>query len=515
MTSDEGVTYEADDRSPIPVSIGVGFQGVVLALAPTVLCAAFIAQTGYVADGYMVWAIFAALVINGIITAVQASRFGGSVMLITGATPNFIAVSVTALAEGGPALLASLIVVASLFQFALAVWLPLLRRIITPVVSGTIIMLIAVAVFPIAVESMGDVPAGAPRMTAPAAVLATLVVAIAMGLRATGKWRLWSPLIGILAGCAVTAAAGAYEIDGVSEAPWIGIPAPVLAGIDLTPGPAFWSLLPMFLVVSLAIAVKCTGSSIIMQRVSSNSRRVTDFRLVQGTVGANALGSALCGAAGVQPTVPYDGVSMSLANLTGVASRRTGYFAAAIMTALAFLPKLTALLLTIPGSVLGAYLLMMMGMLMVEGMRTVAQDGLDFRKVMVAGVALALGVGLESRPVFAGLVDGPWSSLLNSGITVGALAAIAMTSFLELTSPRRQRLRVDLAESALPRIDDFLHALASRARLERGVRRPASARGRGGSREPAPRQRGERPPPQPRRAAGDIRGGTGVSRRAE
>ena len=89
-------------------------------------------------------------------------------------------------------MMASLIVVSSLFQFAVAVWLPLLRRIITPVVSGTVMMLIASTIVPIALDLLDDVPEGAPATAAPCIAAVTLVVATALALRASGAWRLWS-----------------------------------------------------------------------------------------------------------------------------------------------------------------------------------------------------------------------------------------------------------------------------------------------------------------------------------
>ena len=92
--------------------------------------------------------------------AARIGRLGGGHLLITGVTPNFIAVSVLALEEGGPALLASLVVVSSLFYIAVAAWLPLLRRIITPVVSGTVLMLIAAMVLPIAFDRLSEIPEG-------------------------------------------------------------------------------------------------------------------------------------------------------------------------------------------------------------------------------------------------------------------------------------------------------------------------------------------------------------------
>lgn len=105
-------------------------------------------------------------------------------------------------------MLASLIVVASVVQFAVAAWLSLLRRIITPVVSGTALMLVAVTVMSIAVGRLGDMPESAPPTAGPAMAAATPLVATMLAMRATGLLRLWGPLIGIVSGCAVTALFG-------------------------------------------------------------------------------------------------------------------------------------------------------------------------------------------------------------------------------------------------------------------------------------------------------------------
>ena len=153
---------------------------------------------------------------------------------------------------------------------------------------------------------------------------------------------------------------------------------------------------------------------------------------------------------------------MTLITLTGVAARSVGYAIGAILLALAFLPKAAAVLLTIPGPVVGAFLLMVMGLLFVEGMRMVVQDGLDHRKALVVGVALSLGVGLESQDILADLLGHTWGASLGNGMTVGILAAILMTLFIEVTSPRRTRLETTLDIASLPGIDAFLGELASR-----------------------------------------------------
>ena len=172
--------------------------------ANTVLFVTVMVRAGDQSEDYLSWAIFSALAIGGVITILQAGRvgrLGAGHVLMTGAGPHFIAVSVLAMATGGLPLLASLIVMSSLVQFALAQWLPLLRSIITPVVSGTALMLIAVTVMAFAIERLREVPEGAPSAAGPAVAVATLAVAVMLAMRASGIWRLWAPLIGIASGC--------------------------------------------------------------------------------------------------------------------------------------------------------------------------------------------------------------------------------------------------------------------------------------------------------------------------
>ena len=465
-SSNEAIRYEVDEPCPFPIAISVGLQGVLFAIATLVLVVAITARAGGQDESYLTWALFAALIIAGSLTALQASRIwrlGGGHILIMGTNPAYVAVSVLALAEGGPALLASLVVAASLFYLALATWLPLLRRILTPAVSGTLLMLIAVTILPIALDRVWEVPDSAPDAAGPTVALVTLVVTTALALRASGIWRLWSPLIGIGAGCVVAAIFGAYDVQRVLDAPWAGIPDAGFPGFDLSFGAGFWALLPVFVVIALVGAVKNIGDSVAMQQASRRRPRVTDFRVVQASLNTNGLGILLSGVAGAPPTAVYSSTSVSLASLTGVASRRVGWVLGAILVVLAFFPKLTAVLLTIPSPVMGAFLLTALALLFVGGVRTVVQDGLDSQKVLVVGVAFSLGAGLDQQTIFADLLGGTWGPLLDNGMLTGAIAAILMTVFLSLTSPRLGgRLQVKLDVASLPEIDAFVRQVAAR-----------------------------------------------------
>ena len=217
----------------------------------------------------------------------------------------------------------------------------------------------------------------------------------------------------------------------------------------------------MFMIVSTATAIKTVGGSVALQRVSWREPRVTDYRLVQGAVSANGVCGVLSGIAGTLPTWSFEAMSVSLTNFTGVAARRVGYAIGIVLVALTFLPKVTALLLTIPDPVISAYLLVIMGMLFVEGFRTVLQDGLEPRKALIVGLSLAVGIGLQGENAIADLIGGTWGTLLGDGLTMGTLTAVLLTVFIEVSSPRRRRLELELNMNALPEIDEFLETLAT------------------------------------------------------
>lgn len=466
MSANEAIRYETDERCPPLVALTAGFQGVAVTITSVVLIVTITARAGGQDEGYLSWAIFAAFLIVGTLTALQASklrRFGSGHLFIMAVTPTFIAISVLALDEGGPELLASLIVVSSLAYLLLAWRLPFMRRVITPTVSGTVLMLIAVTVLPVALNRIDEVPADAPGATGPVAALITVIVSTALALRVAGIWRLWTPVIGVATGCAVVALFGAYEVSSVADAAWVGVPSSSgFKGFDLTPGADFWALLPAFVVVTMVGGIKNIGGSVAIQQVGWRQPRVTDFRLVQGSLNTNGLGVFLSGIAGTPPATVNTSRTVQLINLTGVASRQVGYAFGAIYVGLAFLPKLTAALTTIPSPVMGAYILSAIGLLFVEGIRTVVQDGLDAQKAMVVGIAFALGVGLDNQTIFADLLGGTWGVLLDNGVLVGALVAVVLTMFMDLTSPqRRERLETDLSLSNLPEIDGFLRGLTS------------------------------------------------------
>ena len=473
MTTDDsggrsGVRYEADDTPPLPLTFGLGLQLAVLAIGGIVLTPAIIVRAAGGSESFLSWAVFAAVAVSGVTTVLQAvrlGRFGSGYVLLMGTSGAFIAVSVTAIAEGGPAMLATLVVISSLFQFALSTRLSLFRRILTPTVVGAVIMLIAVTVMPIVFDMLKVRPEGAPA-TAPAlAAAVTLFVILGIALKAAGALRLWAPVIGVIAGSLAAGYFGMYDTGRIAEAAWIGFPETAWPGFDLEFGPVFWKLLPAFVFVTLVGAMETIGDATAIQGVSWRQPRAVDFRAVQGAVAADGMGNLLSGLTGTVPNTTYSS-SIAVTELTGVAARGVGVAIGCVFVVLAFLPKALAVVLAIPDAVVAAFLTVILSMLFSVGMKMVVQAGLDYRSGLIAGVSFWMGVGFQNGLIFPEYVSAFAGGLLENGMTAGGLTAVLMTLFLELAAPRRRRTETGFDLDALPAIREFLADFASRNGLD-------------------------------------------------
>ena len=416
-------------------------------------------------DAYLSWAVFAALVVSGITTAIQArrvGRIGAGYILVMGSTSAFLAVSVSAIEQGGPGMLATLIIASAMVQFLLAARMALLRRIFTPAVAGTVLMLIPVTLSPLILRKLAEVPEGASPAAGPVTAAVTLLVTILIPLRFSGGLRLWAPAIGILAGCLTAGLGfGIYDMSTVADAAWVGLPEIAHPGIDLSFGPEFWALLPSFILVTLVGAMDTLGDSIAIQRVSWRRPRAIDFRSIQGAISADGVGNLLSGLAGTVPNTTY-GMSISVAELTGVASRAIGMSVGAVFVALAFLPKFVTLIVAIPGPVVAAYYVMIVALIFVFGMKILLQDGLDYRKGLIVGVAFWIGIAFQLDWIYPEYWRGPWGELLGNGMTVGGFTVIMLTLFGEVTGGRRSRLKTRLTAETWPEVDAFLVKFAAR-----------------------------------------------------
>ena len=145
-TSDSRLRYAVDETPSDGLTLGLSLQVVTLVLTGIILIPIIVLNAADYPEG-LEWAVFAALAVSGLATILQArpaGPIGAGYPLYMGTSGAFIGVSAAAVAAGGLSLLGTLVVASSLVQFFFSARLSFFRRLITPTVGGTVIMLLAV-----------------------------------------------------------------------------------------------------------------------------------------------------------------------------------------------------------------------------------------------------------------------------------------------------------------------------------------------------------------------------------
>ena len=463
-TETRGIRFQPDETPAAALSLGLVLQIVILSLTGAILIPAIVMRAGGASESYVSWAVFAAVAICGaatILHAVRISRIGTGYLVMMGPAGIYIAVCAAAIAEGGPALLATLVVVSSVLPLVLAAQLSLFQRLLTPTLMAAFLMLIPVTVMPVVFGLLTAVPAGTSDLASALSALSVLLVIVGIALKVTGALCLWAPIFGVIAGSVVAAAFGLYDMRRIIEAPWIGFPTGEWAGFDFEFRLAFWALLPIFLLVTFIASRQTISGAVAIQRVSWRRQQAVDSRGVQGAVTVDGLGNLLSGLAGTVP-IATTTVGASVTRLTGVASRRVGIATGALLIVIAFLPKALAIALAIPGPVVAAYLGVVLAMIFVAGMRIAMRDGIDHRKGLIIGVSFWVGIGCQYGMIFPDQMSEFAGGHLWNGVTTGGAVAILMTLFVELTKPRLSRIELTFGSSAVPKIQKFLGTFVAR-----------------------------------------------------
>ena len=451
------------------MTAGLGIQLAALNLAAIMLIPTVVMRAAGQPEDYVIWAVLASVGICGLTTILQAVRYGrigtGHV-LVMGSSGAFIPVCIAALAEHGPGTLATLVVISCLVPFALSWRLSLFQRILTPAVSGTVIMLIPITVLPIVGEMLTVSADGAPAPGRVISAALTVVVIAGIALTTKGALRLWSPVIGVTAGSLAAVFFGLYDFSRIGEAGWIDIPEGRWPGFDF--GPEVWTLLPGFLLAGVIASIRTISGAIAIQRVSWRRSRAVDFRAVQGAMTVDGLASLFSGLSGTVPSTAYS-ISVSVSELTGVAARAVGVAAGAVFLVLLFFPKAFAAILAIPDAVFAAYLAILLATLFMVGIRMALQDGLDYARAFIIGTAFLVGVTFQYDLVFPEQIAAFAGGLFRNGMNAGGLTAIVLSLFVEMTRPRRRRLETELNPSALPAIREFMGRFASHCGWGKGM----------------------------------------------
>ncbi len=464
MANDEpDAGLNPDARIPLHLAAGLGLQLAALVLPGAVLIPTVVFRGAGQPEDILLWAVFASVVLCGVTTVLKALRIGrlsAGYLMATGTSGATIAVSIAALDAGGPQLLAALVLVMALVQFAFSARLALFRRVLTPTVTGTIIMLTPVTVMPVIFRQLNAVPDGSDPVAGPLSALTTLALVVGIMLKARGALRLWAPIIGIVAGAMVAIAFDLYDFERIANAPWVGLPAMAWSGVDLEFDIAFWAMLPAFVFITVVCTIQTVSGAVAIQRVSWPMAKAVDFRSVQGAVAADSVGNLLSGLAGTMP-LGFRPTGTSMVEITGIASRYIGFALGAAFIVLACLPKALAVVLAIPGPVIATFITIMMATIFIIGVRVIVQDGIDYRKGVIVGISFWIGVGFESGVVFPDVIASLTGGFAPNGMIAGGVVAIVATLFVELTKARPRKVEVVFDRSALEAIREFMSGFAA------------------------------------------------------
>ncbi len=453
--------FEPAEKCPPRQALGAALLIFVPNTISIVLLTTFVIRASEESENYLAWATFTGLAISGLSMILHAFPFrymGSGGLVVTNLNVPLLAVSVLALARGGPSLLASLVITSTLLQFLLVSRLASLRRIFTPTVSGIVIMLVAASAVPFFVDrtishSLGD----------SGIVLVPGIVALAAGLwgavQSSEARRLWTLPIAVASGLVVAVPMGLYDANQVVDAPWLSVTDLQwpLQGLDF--GIQFWSLLPAFLVVKLTAFLKVVGDLSIISRASYRNPAALDFRRIQSGLNLYGATTLLTGLLGTLPvSAPWSSTAVYI-GFTGIAARSVGIYLGLLTILVAPFAKIVAVLAATPDAVVAAVFIIIFGLLFIEGSKAVFTSPMDYRKAVIVGVSMVLGISAAS---FGRLSDGIWGDLLGNTIIVGGVTAIGMTVATGFRGFWRRRLNVDLSLSSLTDISEFLEDFASK-----------------------------------------------------
>ncbi len=444
-TSPKKRVHPVDEVLPVPKLALYGFQHVVAFYAGAVLVPIIIAGAIDLPADQLVKLITADLFTCGIASIIQAVGFwkvGVRLPLLQGVT--FAGVSpiiAIGLANGGgaPSLLYvyGAVIVAGIFTFLIAPIFIKLLKFFPPVVTGTLITIIGLCLVP--VGALDAVTNPHTHETDPTNIrwflyaLGTIAIIVGIQRVFRGFLATIAVLLGLVIGCAVAYALGDMSFDRVGEASAFGFTPPFLFGM---PKFDFVACLTMIIVL-LITAVESTGSTIATGEIVGKRVKASD---IGNVLRADGLATTI---GGVFNSFPYTAFSenVGLVRLTGVKSRWVVAAAGVIMIILGFLPKVAAIVASIPNPVLGGAALTLFATVAVVGIQTLGKvDFTDHRNLIIVTTSLALALWVTSYPDIAKAMPTGLDLIFGSGISIGAVAAILLNIVFFHTGSRGPRV---------------------------------------------------------------------------
>lgn len=314
------------------------------------------------------------------------------------------------------------IIAAGVFVFLIAGFFAKLKRFFPPVVTGSLITIIGFTLVPVGFQDLGGGSATAHSFGDPANLLiGFLTITIILLFNAFGRGFIKSIaiLLGILIASFAAGAMGFVSLKPVSEAAWFHAPQLFFFGV-----PRFnLSAMITMMLVSLTTMIESTGVFFALSDITG--RQLTGKDLERG-YRAEGIAAIL---GGLFNTFPYSTFSenVGVLKMSGVKTRRPVYYAAFLLLLLGLLPKVGALATVIPTPVLGGAMIVMFGMVGVQGVQILHKvDFSNNANLLTASVSIGLGLGVTMYPHIFQYLPTEFQIILGNGIVVTSVSAVLL-----------------------------------------------------------------------------------------
>jgi len=422
---------------PLKTAIPFGIQHVLAMFAGNIATPIIMANVLGVSLEEKVMLIQVAMLIAGITTMIQTfgiGKVGARLPIVMGTSFAFVPVLIFISNAFGTAAVFGSTIVCGITQFFLGTVFHKIKGLFPPLVSGLVIMVVGLLLLPVAIRYAGGHPV-------PAAIddygslkyigLATFTFVLIFTLRVTTKGfvSMASVFLGMIAGYLVSIPFGIVDFSPVQEAKWLAIPTPLHWGLDF-PVPAMIAMIIMSFVTSAETIGAISGIT-----VGVANREPTNAEL-KGGIMADGLNTSLAGIFNGFPNTTYS-QNVGLVIYTGLMSRHVVSIGAIVLLVAGVIPKVGAIISTIPYPVLGGSLIIMFGLVAAIGIKLIASSGLDDRNLLIVAISLCLSLGLASvgKPVVQHLLPDDYHFLLTSGVIPVAFISI----FLDQLIPKKKQ----------------------------------------------------------------------------
>ena len=434
MTDSTGSYSDPNQTPPLAQAVPLGLQHVLAMFASNVTPSIIVAGAAGLAFGSaeQIYLIQMAMLFAGIATLFQTVGFGpvgARLPIMQGTSFAFVGVLAGIAATQGLSVALTACLIGGLIHFALGSVIKNLRWMFPPLITGLVILAIGLYLIPVAIKYAAG---GAADFQMAADSFGSLkhwsvalsVVAVALGLKFFTKGALSNSaiLVGLVVGYALAFSLGMVNFGAVSKASWITSIKPLPYGFEFS----FWAVFAVTL-VSIVSAIETVGDVSATTKAGAG-REATDEE-ISGATYADGLGTAVAAVFGGLPNTSFS-QNVGIIGMTGVMSRHVVTIGGIVLIICGLMPKIGAVIASMPFPVLGGGVIVMFGMVAAAGLNMLSEVEMNRRNMIIIAVSLAVGLGLNLVPSAVQHVPGVLRTLLTSAVAPTAILAIAMNLIL-------------------------------------------------------------------------------------